>query len=1801
MVNKKQFLKFGFASLILVGLFLTVYSILQPDVEVVSFVEENQEVEVLTNFKIRFSKDMAPQSEVGKWKEKEYVKFTPEIKGKFKWQDSKTLVFSPMEPLKASQKYSAFITDKVSFGKKLDLDKNEFDFHTPFFEAKYMEVYWNRIKNQEFRVSPKCKIVFNYKVDPKEALKYIAVKLDGSSVENLKLTSETASNVVEFSLSEIDQKNKDQKLQVIVKQGLTSVNSKFKILKNIKFEKILPAKDELEIVSAHTGFDPEGNGLVTLKVSQTLKDEEIKKYIQFEPAMDYKIDFFDNHSLIRANFDTKKSYKIIVNKGLKGAYGGVLDKTYTHDLVFGKINSTVMFSDKQGMYLSKSGMKNVAIKTINVDELEVEVYQIFANNLQHFFQSNYAYSYYNNNYSRRLYARNFGKKIYTKKYKIKADENELHSKTLNLAQFKMDEKFSGVYLINIRNADQYWGGVSKVVSMSDIGLIAKQGTDEWTFFVNDLVKTQAMSGVEVSVISKTNQVLLQSKTNADGMVTFKDIYDKIGKYKPSIVTAKTATDFTYMYLPLSKVETSRFDVGGKSFKGGKYNAFIFGDRDLYRPGETVHIASILRDQTRKIVTGFPVYVKVINPKGGVFTEMKKTIDEQGSLELDIDLPKFAYTGTYHVEILTANDSYIGSYAFKVEEFVPDKIKVNANFDEDSYKMNQKAIVQVNANNLFGTPASNRKYELNLKYDYRPFMSKNYPKYSFAPDKPGKYLGSVYKTSKLNADGIDTMSIKTPSKVQYMGYLDMKAFITVFDITNRPVSKLAQSKVYMSDYFIGIERSGYYYSTNTPFTINTIAVNKFDKAATSLNAKVELIRYEWHSTLRKNKYNKTYSYVSEKREVIESSQNITYNASKVPLNYNLSKSGQYELRIYLNGNESYISKNFYAYGWGSSSYTSFEVNKEGTVDIVPDKKSYKPGENAKLLFKTPFEGKMLVTIERNNVLSHYYVSTNKNAAELTVPISGDFLPNVYVTATLFKSAHDKTSPLTVAHGFIPLSVNDASKKLDVSIIAPDKIEPNQEVTFKIKTKAQKNIRIAIAAVDEGICQLTNYKTPNPFKHFYAKQRLDVSTYDLYKFLLPEVHANKSTFGAGGEMEMRTNSVSANRFDLLAIWGGIQTTDANGEINFTAKIPYFNGSMRIMAVAWYDDAFGSSDKNVLIHQPVVVQPALPRFFSPGDQMKLPIALSNTTKSSQDVKVKIKVSGKLDVIGNTQQTITVAPNQDGFVYFPVTAATTPGLAKVEITTTAGSKTDVYSTEIAVRPLSPLVVESGSGAITAGQSLDLPVSQDFLANYNNFNLTLTKFPAVQHSDHLKYLLSYPYGCLEQTVSKVFPQLYFDDLAKMVAPEYYSNKTAAYYVNRGINKIQGMQRYDGSISYWQGASYSSWWASAYAAHFLVEARKAGYDVSNSLLKDLLRYLTTQSKKFKTYEYKYYKDGKLVKVRRVKKEIIYSLYVLALANQPKLSLMNFYKSKKELLTTDETVMLAVSYALAGNQKSYNQLMGSSLVIEAPQRLSSGSFDSPARSVAIMLNALLDIDPNSPHIPVLSKRLADLINEKQVLNTQDRAFTFLALGKMAKENSNADVNGKLLKNGKMAKDFDNSELTYSAKNIANNKYSVSTKGNGKLYYFWSISGLKKSGTIKEEDKYIKVRREFYDRFGKKMTSNQVKINDLIVCKVSYSAFSSSLKNIAITDMIPAGFEIENPRLNNSLPGFKWMKSNSGYDHIDIRDDRIILFTNFTKKEKSYYYLVRATNKGVFKTAPIGAESMYNPMYHSYNGGMDVVVN
>jgi uncharacterized protein YfaS (alpha-2-macroglobulin family) len=1704
------------------------------------------------------------------------------------------------------------------------------------------QVFYGRSEQAAGTAELRANVVFNYPVRPADLRPRLSVSQNGRPVA-FSLTAVEPDKILGLTINQ--EVKPGEPLQFTVAPGLKAVAGSQATAAPLTASTVVPAQETLQVTEL-TGAVLDGQPVVNLLTNQPVAVADIQPLLKVEPQVAFSIEAQDGGLLLRGGFEVGKEYQIIIEPGARGALGGRLIERFSQGVSFANTQPSISFaSAEKAMYLSSIGARNLGLRLNSVANVQVTVAKVYASNVQEILRANKRYGYESSGDSgeegeydeggdeedgsggyQYYELENLGDVLFTRRYTTAAlkKQNGLHLLNLSLKDLEFNAPLKGLYVVRVQDTEHLWLREEKLVALTDLGLIARQNADgDAVVFLNSIRTAQPISGATVRFISTSNQVMGTATTNGQGVARYDSVAGS--RLRLGMVTVVKDADFSFINLPQTRVETSRFEVGGLTSNAAHYQAFMYGDRDLYRPGDTIYTNTVVRnDDWRTPPAGLPVKVRLLLPTGKEYVSLGERLNATGAVASRFILPASIMTGLYTLEVLTGNDVLLTSRQVSVEEFIPDRLKVTVSAAPTTVRPAETVNAKITALNLFGPPAAGRKFEVEFSLKAKSFSAKEYPGYNFdiqagsgrsALADLAEQFPHERREGETNAAGRGTAAYVLPD-VRDMGTLQGTAFATIFDETGRPVNRLATFEVQTQKAMFGIERIGGLVGTHQDVAMQFVALTPTGKP-TAATAQVTIVRKLWETVLERQ--GDRYVYNSQKREEVLLSKQLKLSGVG-KISFRPQYSGEYEVRIMRPEASSYVAEYFYAYGSGDTAGNSFEVNNEGEVIIEADKPKYEPGETAQLLLKTPFPGRILVTVERDRVLDHFYVDTDQKSARVSIPIRGGHVPNIYVTATAIRPITDNSLPLTVARGFVPLTVEKPSTHLPLTLKAA--AQSRSQIFQTIEVRTAPGAQVTLAVVDEGILQRKDYRTPDPHAYFYQKRALEVGAFDIYPFLLPEL-GTSSSGGDAGDLGRRTTPVPSRRVRLLAKWSGILTADANGLVQYKVRLPQFSGALRVMAVAYKDDAFASAEQTMKVADPVVISTALPRFMSPGDTIDVPVTLTNTTNTT--IKGQIQFGRKREeqlasskdgpsiwVIapGRVSELKSVAsydallpPNAERqFIYKMV--AYKVGNIEVSASLSSDKKNkagipEIFAetTEIPVRPAAPLEKRTGSGDATAGSPATLDLRTDFLPTSLRSKMLLSRSPLTQFSKNLDYLLQYPYGCLEQTVSAAFPQLYFGDLAATLNQKpgpHVQRYNPNYHVQEAIRKIESMQLYNGSLSYWPGGDYDNWWATAYAAHFLLEAKQAGFAVNQKLLDKVLTYMQFRVKQRETDKYQYFDVNRIARERVIaKREITYSLYVLALAGRQDAVALNYYKANRPLLTADARFLLACTYALGGQQKAFQETLPRQFTPESARRELDGSFSSPIRDEALALNALFEADPNNPQVASIARQLSRQVKAERYMNTQESAFALLSLGKIARRARASTVTATLSAAGKPLGKFDGKDLT--VQNVANYQLLLKAIGAGQLYYFWEMEGISAGGRVHEEDSYLKVRRQFLNRDGQPISPTGIRQNDLVVVKITLQAADAAgeVQNVAITDLLPAGLEIENPRLGPQRD-VKGTEAASTPDYLDVRDDRINLFTTASTSPKTFYYLARAVSKGTFKLGPVSADAMYNAEYHSYNG-------
>jgi alpha-2-macroglobulin len=1789
LLNNKKLLLLSIIGvlILLVLIFNLVSGLFDRGIKLIAM-DPSGEISIKTNLNFTFSGDVVENKDVGVTISGDLIKFNPPVPGRYRWLSRRELRFLPETPFQPSTKYTAEITPGiVKIKEKFLSGKRTVEFATYRFQVQDVNLSFNYPSGQKKGVQLQARLNFNYPVSPVELQKSLKLGFSGWGRE-IKYTLNTGDNATSYTLTSeplpIDEKEK--KIELSLPKGFRCIGGNLGLADNYVSNVVLGAKKPLTIVEAAPKTD-ENSCWIAIHCSEPVDPKAAANFIKIKPESTFKVETDGDYILLKNDqFNPGDSFNLRLAAGLPSLNGLPLEREFSATVFFADLEPSVKFNSP-GRYLSSKGQLNLGLETINVEKINLEISQVYANNIVAYLNS------LGDNEEEYYYRRpieEMGRVVKSMVITVNKANNELITTPINLKRYLTDD-FKGIFQVVAYDDEYRWRQDYKYVIVTDLGIVGKLGEDELVVWVNSLESLAPKAKAKVTLISKNNQTLATETTDSQGIARFKNIKKSSAGFESYIILAELDRDFAFVHLGNSKIPTTDFEVRGRKHLEEGYEAFLYLDRDIFRPGDQGNLVAVVRGPNASMPPEFPVKLEIKQPDGLIFKELQSNTRDRGACEFAISIPDYAQTGKYQVNLYVA-DQVIGSTAFSVEEFMPERIKVTTKLDKEEYSGGDTAAIKVEGINLFGPPAAGRRVELTLKLEPAPFTPTGYGSFTFGdPDQSFAVKDQELGESKLDAKGIASYAFSFPKGLEPPAKLKAIFQGTVIEDGGRAVSSYKVADFHAYDCYIGIKPlSEYYADLNRPFQIKYVVVDQKGKPVNKAGLTAEVFHITWNSIYRKNDEGR-YQYVSEEEKNSVYKGSVAAGPDEQSFQYTPKDYGKYQIVLTDSKSQSRAATTFYACGWGYSPWT---MDTPGKISLEPEHKIYKAGEQAKIQIKAPFSGKALVTVEREKIYDYQIVEFKQNTGVITIPVKEEYKPNVYVSMHLIRSIKslEKRAPVR-AFGTVPLMVDCSDRKLEIGFEVPAEVRPNRDLEVQVKVNnGSANTYLTLAAVDEGICQLTNFVAPNPSDFFYGKRSLNIESYDLYSMILPEVDASGASNSPAGDEDVRKqnlNPVSVKRVKPVALWSGLVKLDG-GQAKIKFAVPQFNGTLRLMAVGISSTNFGSAQKKVIVRDPIVITPTFPRFVACRDQFAVPVSVFNGTGKPGEFHLNLKPEGPVELLGESQATLTLKNQEEQTVYFQLRAKNAVGKLVFKLQAQGNNEHCEVKEELPLRPAVPLTHELSAGVITSQKPLTLEPDQQWIPGTASYQLTLAQIPALKFAGSLQYLLGYPHGCVEQTTSKLFPLIYFNSLAQATQHEVFKGGNADYYIAQGIEKLESMQLREGNFSYWPGGTYSNDWGSVYASHFLVEARKAGYAVSDRVYNRMLGYLLTLSKFNDKTEYR-------SQIR------VYALYVLSLAGKSQLSTMSYLKNLAlDNLTDYSRAQLAAAYFYAGDRKTALELLPEAFAVSVQQRDTGGNFNSQVRSDAIILSVLADIDPTNPAVFKLVDRLSKEAEVGYWGTTQENAFALMALGKIFTKKNQENYKGEVWVDSTKIASFDSGKtFQLNDPRLSKGRITVKVSGNGECYYFMNTSGVRDQADLKEYDNGITIRREYLDRHGSSINYSEITQGDLLVAHLTITTTQPNLNNIAVVDMLPAGLEIDNPRLANSS-NLSWLNEDAVVpDYLDIRDDRLILFMSAEQSGTyHFYYALRAVTCGTFILPSIKGECMYEPELSSFASSGQIVV-
>lgn len=1708
---------------------------------------------------------------------------TPAVDGKWLWTNPYTLKFLAQSPLPLDMEYSLQL-DPALFPPDLIQGEPKAAFRTGSFEIQ--EFLMNELASEAGAdmIEIEGRIIFNAPVDPEKLLAALSLTDDKGQSTELALQTTWRSTNFGFRSQPIRKDPTPRTLTLHVARTLTVADKTLSLGTDFRREIKVHLDPVLRVANVVPVAD-KGQTRIDLEFSAPVSAGKVRPHLRLSPAGEITLSSRGKMLSISGKLQPGTSYTLSLSQGVQADDGAVLDKEFTQTVPIPDLPPSVDFA-ANGMFLPRQGQGLLGLELINTDSVELLVSRVFPNNLGTLFQD-YGYSIFDGGYAADSVPYHLGSEIHRQTYQVSTAPNTVTTRTVAMSDLIPDQR-PGLYKLGLSLPGDYRGSVRWVLR-TDIGLVVKQDDLGFVIWANSIESLAALPKVRVELRSDKNQILGRAETNDQGLarIPLQGFDYELGS--PAMIQATRGDDFSFIFLDRFSIDTTGLDVSGMTISQAGLQAYVYGQRDIYRPGETLEAAVLVRDERLGTPRPMPLILEQTDPQGRILRTINLELID-GMAAFSLDIPDWSLTGAYGLSVTTAGQ-VIGSYVYQVEEFIPDRINVAISDVPDLAGPGQQIPFAVSSRYLFGPPAAGLPVTVKSRLLAKGFAPKGFEAYAFGVSGlTFEPLSLLTTDGVLDANGTQSFILDLPDDLRPPLALEAEITARVREQGGRGVTALERVPVHVHPFYPGIKRPiSLEFSSGQAAEFEFVTVSPRGDAVPHPELTATLLRDEWQTVVRRTETGFRYESVRNPVEVSTATVqagNAHGRFSVVPPDY-----GSYRVRLSDPSSGAAGEVEFYCGGWG---YSPWAVQNPARLDLIPDKNGYRAGDIASVQIRSPFPGKALVAVEGREVEYLDVIELEGNTGQIRIPIKESWQPNRHLTVTLVRPGQSiaPASPGR-AFGAIPLFVDSLSNKMTLDVDAPSEVRPETDLTVTVQ--ARPGAKVTVAVVDEGIMQLAGGKNPDPFGHFYAKRALEVTSFDNFALLFP--HLSVGIPLAGGDealagMFMRTEGI--RRVRPVTFWSGVLTADDMGRLTYTVPLPDFQGALRIVAVASRDKSFGAATAMTRVRAPLVLTPTLPRFLAMNDEVLIPLTLRNDTPTAGSFTLSADVEGPAR-FGPLPEQIDVPAGTEATVHLPLTCGAAEGRVSLRFTATGNGETITVREEVDQRSFLPVQRTVRSGLLKEQTGiLDEALSDSLMPETVHRTVRLSTLPVMQFAGHLENLLGYPHGCAEQTVSRAFPLIHFATLAKELAPGRFTRTGPAGLVQTAIRRLQTMQTPGGGFGYWPGSPDPDPWVSAYALHFLLEAQAAGHHTPAAMLQTGLAYLRSLEAPRPGSQ------GPQIE------QSAYALYVLALGGRPDLGGQDFVRTTFAPVMNGLTrTLLAGAYFLTGHSDQGFELLRPEPTFDDQRRDSGGNLGSGLRDRALTLLILLAASEDDPRLADLTTRISQDLSRDTWYSTQETSLAFMALGKyLAGHQDDRPFTGTLT--WPEGEEFLAEGKTFVLPAIPTlGAISLSrTPADRNVFYSVLTSGTPTAESHRPYSQGLEIEQVLLTRDGQPLDPDQIRQGDLLILKTRVRSTSGAVDNVVVQSLLPAGLEVENPRLSTTEK-LQWMDDTDMMDgHQDLRDDRVLVFTDLRGTGwKVRYSLLRAVTPGRFHLPPAQVEAMYNPNLRAMGelGSIRVVID
>ena len=1328
---------------------------------------------------------------------------------------------------------------------------------------------------------------------------------------------------------------------------------------------------------------------------------------------------------------------------------------------------------------------------------------------------------------------------------------------------------------------------------SNLGMIVKRNSlNKLWIAVNNILDTKPVAKAQVTIYNFQLQPIGKGETNGEGLVEITP------KGVPFIAVAEADKQKAYVRVVDGEEQSvSRFDVGGKDIQKG-LKGFIYGERGVWRPGDTLHISFMLEDREKRIPDKHPVALEIYNPRGQFYTKMISTQGTNGFYTFAVPTQADDPTGLWNAYVKVGGTAFHKS--LRIETIKPNRLKITLALPTILQASSKDVYAPLTSSWLTGATASRLKAKVEMSLSKVNTQFKNYGQYLF--NNPATDFTTVRAdvfNGVLDAEGRAGVNIQLPVATGAPGMLNATLTTRVFEPGGD--ASIYSQTVPFSPFtsYVGInlnQPKGKYIETDKDHVFDIVTVNDQGQPVNRSNLEYKIYRISW-SWWWENGEESFGTYINNSSITPVASGNLQTTGGKTSFKFRINYPDWGRYLVYVKDRESGHATGGTVYiDWPDWRGRSNKTDPSGIKMLAfsLDKDSYEIGETATAIIPAAAGGRALVSLENGStVLQQQWLEvSDQGDTKLTFKITPEMAPNVYLHISLLQPHAQTVNDLPIRmYGIAPVFVTNRQTILQPQIKMPEVLRPETDFNVTVSEKSGKPMTYTLAIVDDGLLDLTNFKTPDPWNEFYAREALGIRTWDMYDDVLGASGGRYSSlFSTGGDASLKPADAKANRFKPVVKFIGPFYLAKGKQQTHTLKLPMYVGSVRAMVVAGQDGAYGNAEKTAFVRTPLMLLSTLPRVLSTQEEITVPVNVFAMENQVKNVTVSLEASGAgVQITGNRQQSLTFDQPGDQLAYFTLKTGSKTGKATIHLTASGNGQQTKETIEIEVRNPNPVVTLRNSQWIEAGQEAELSYTLAGSSSANNqVQLEVSRIPSVDISRRFDFLYNYQHHCTEQLTSKALPLLFVSQFKAVDEQEAEKIKTN---VQEAIRQIYARQLPNGGFVYWPGNAVADEWITSYTGMFLTLAQEKGYAVHPNVLNKWKRFQRAAAQNWRMPQ-----EASNWQIWQSELQQAFRLYTLALAGAPEYGAMNRMKEQPGL-SIQAKWRLAAAYALTGKMKPAGELVYNAETTVIPYSSMNLIYGSSDRDEAMILETLILMKRDRDALQQ-AKKVSQNLAQENWFSTQSTAFALMAMGRLAEQLSGTldftwSWNGKQQPAVKSAKAVFEKEIATSPKS---GTVSVKNKGKGALSVDLITRTQLLNDTLPAIADNIRLDVKYTDMAGSPISVEDIRQGTDFMSAVTLSNISgtSDYSNLALTHIIPSGWEIYNERMivpeassSNSNEANTPESSADKYTYKDIRDDRVLTYFDLRRGEsKTFTVRLQATYAGNFILPAIQCEAMYD---------------